>query len=119
MKNFNVKAILNGWLFTVIGSTAFAITAHSLNLIIISLIFSFLLTLLAGYLTSSLTKVSEIKNALAMGFLAELAGFFLLLVVRPNSPPLWYHIVSLVFIIPSALCGSYLYLTLEKSDGHK
>jgi ABC-type Na+ efflux pump permease subunit len=118
-KKLNVKAIVTGWLFTVIGSTAFAITAYSLSLIIISLIFNLLLTLLGGYLISSITKELEIKNTLVMGFLAELGGLFLLIVVKPNSLSLWYHLVSLAFIIPFALFGSYLYLILEKNYNHK
>jgi len=114
IQTLNVKAIVTGWLFGVIGSTAFSITAHAINLIIMSLIFNFFLTILAGYLTSSLSQEAEITNALAMGILAELSGWLFLVVIKPNHLPIWYHLVSLLWLIPLALFGSYLYLKWEK-----
>lgn len=84
-------------------------------MIITSLLFDLLLTLLGGYLTASLAKSSESKNAFLMGLLSEFTSLILLFVVKPNSVPFWYHLISLLLTMPLALLGAYIYLKFEKT----
>lgn len=114
IESLKIRSIITGWLFDVIGSTAFVITAPSINLIISSLLFDLLLTLLGGYLTASIANSSELKNAFLMGLLSEFASLVLLFVVKPNSVPFWYHLISLLLTIPLALLGGYMYLKFEQ-----
>jgi hypothetical protein len=77
-------------------------TMHSLPALIASLVLGAIGPLIGGFVTGWMAKSSRIKNALFMGVISTIPGFFFM-----SEFPAWYDALSLLFTIGPAAVGGY------------
>lgn len=75
--------------------------------------FGLLCTMVGGFVTAYLAKVSEIKHSFAMGSLS-LATSILLIRLIPQPLPLWYNLWAGGLMIPFAVLGGFVRLKTKK-----
>ena len=82
---------------------------ENISLLLITLVYSVVLSIIAGYITAYLAKHKEMQHAFALGLLQLALGIFF----QSQSWtlfPLWYHLGFLALLIPANLFGGRLRL---------
>lgn len=144
MFKLNVKAILIGTAIDIIGSTVFSIlfmisigitmgvlgvkpeqiskalseNAHSLRMLIVSMIIGFGFTMLGGYWAARIANRDEIRHAFAVGALSEVLGIVFVAFSSAKPFPLWYSAVSYALLIPVACLGGYFRMLSTERESH-
>jgi ABC-type multidrug transport system permease subunit len=117
----SILAIIAGsvaWMVTALGMDAvmMAIVPHlydangkveSLPLLLFSMTYSLLFSVLGGYVTALVAKRKELQHALALGVLQFVMGIAATIKFF-DTAPLWYHVVFLTLLIPAILVGGQL-----------
>lgn len=76
--------------------------------------YSVFISIVAGYVTATIARQSEIRHAVALGLLQLALGIFF----QAQSwtlLPLWYHLLFLALLIPGNVLGGWLHLTQKRS----
>lgn len=88
---------------------------ESVGLLLFLLIYSVVISVLAGYVTALVARRKEIQHAAALGVLQLALGVFFQSQAW-NLLPVWYHLSFLVLLIPGNLFGGQIRLKQQQAN---
>lgn len=104
--SLSADAVLMG-----VSPESFSASGRSENssLLMLTLVYSAIFSVLGGYVAAWVAKRQELKHALALG-LWQLVLSTLSAIQFSETAPLWWHAIFLLLIVPAIWCGGYLRL---------
>lgn len=80
---------------------------ESMSLLLFLLVYSIVISVIAGYVTALIARQKEIAHTFALGILQLALGIFFQS-QSWNLLPIWYHLSFLLLLIPGNLLGGHL-----------
>ena len=119
MKNISIKGIIFAVLAVVILDTisgialipifvkdmteeSLKVLSHEVGLLIFSMFFGTISTVIGGFIAAKYGKLAPYKNAAVIGVIGIILG-----VLLSSNYPLWFNVLALLITLPSALLGAY------------
>lgn len=79
----------------------------SIPILLIMLVYSVIISIIAGYITGLVANRNQLKPVIALGILQLSMGIFFQSQAW-HLLPIWYHLSFLVLLIPGNICGGQL-----------
>ena len=80
---------------------------ESVSLLVFILVYSVVISVVAGYITALIARRNEIAHTVALGILQLAMGIFFQSQAW-NLLPIWYHLSFLILLIPGNIIGGLI-----------